>query len=289
VRIAVDLPGLHGVERCYSLVGRAIDPQRREYRIAVGLARDGGAVYAALHEAFTADPGAVLKATLRRPAGRFLLPTRPTRPVVLLAAGVGITPFMALLESWAAGTPPGVPVLLLHGCRKADEQPYATRLRELQLRLPGLEVQVFHRRIGSDAVDEAWIAGRATYYVCGPDGMAHSLAEGLAARGVPRHDLFSESFRPAPATPPAASEGRLVRFARSGREATWSAADGSLLALAQRLGVPLAGGCRVGQCETCRVGLRSGAVWHRSEPAALEPGECLACIAVPVTDVEIEA
>ncbi|HYF18070.1 MAG TPA: molybdopterin dinucleotide binding domain-containing protein, partial [Ramlibacter sp.] len=287
VRIAVDLPGVQGLERCYSLVGPAFDPQRREYRIGVGLSREGGAVSAALHRAFAAAPDARLEVRLRRPAGRFLLPAAPARPVVLLAAGVGITPFLSLLESWAAGDPPRVPVLLLHGCRAGEEQPFGERLRELQARLPMLELRVSHRQIGAASVQDHWLSG--TFYLCGPAGMSPAIADGLGARGVRRHDVFSESFRLAPSPAPAAAEGRRVRFARSGVEARWTAADHSLLALADRLGVPLAGGCRVGQCETCRVPLRSGEVWHRSEPAALEPGECLACVAVPVTDLEVDA
>ena len=62
----------------------------------------------------------------------------------------------------------------------------------------------------------------------------------------------------------------------------------SLMRQAERLGVPLSGGCRVGQCETCRITLRAGQVWHRGDVPALEAYECLACLAVPVTDVEID-
>ncbi len=120
--------------------------------------------------------------------------------------------------------------------------------------------------------------------------MARSVIDGLLARGVPRHDIFSEAFSLAPDTAPTAALGRSVHFARSGvRRAVWSEADTSLLPLAERMGVALAGGCRVGRCKTCRVGVRAGQVWHRGSTPPLAPDECFACIAVPVTDLEVDA
>lgn len=297
-RVAIDLPDGQSEERCYSLVGAAVDPARREYRIAVGLARDGGRVSAELHRLFDAGPAALVPVRLQRPAGRFLLPVRPSRPVVLLAAGVGITPFMSLLESWA--TDPASlrqPVLLVHGSRNAEEEPYARRMAQLGAALPSLERIVFHSsgrgsartgRLEAGCVEERWLRARATFHVCGPAAMAREVIAGLVARGVPRHDIFSESFQLAADAAPASSLGRMVRFTRSGKASAWTSADTTLLALADRLGVPLSGGCRVGQCETCRVALRSGQVWHRGETTELAPGECLACLAVPVTDLEID-
>ena len=119
--------------------------------------------------------------------------------------------------------------------------------------------------------------------------MARSVIGGLVARGVPRHDIFSEAFTLEPSAPPASAAGRRVHFARSGVQAIWSGADTNLLALAERAGVRLAGGCRVGQCETCRVALRAGSVWHRGEVQGLDANECLACMAVPASDLEIDA
>jgi len=223
--------------------------------------------------------------------------------VVLMAAGIGITPFMALLEDWAADpAPTGMPRLLLHGSRTVDARAYAARVAELAAAVPGLEVQAFCSRspgdpasglcagrVGAASVAQRWIEAASTFHVCGPPSMSRETIAGLLARGVPRHDIFSESFQLAPEAPPVDPQGRHVRFARSDIQVRWGAGDTSLLALADRVGVALAGGCRVGQCETCRVALRSGAVWHRAEAVGLGAGECLACIAVPITDLEVDA
>ena len=209
---------------------------------------------------------------------------------------------MRTLEAWAADPASlHVPVLLLHGCRRPGEQPYVRRLAELAALLPRLQLLAFHSmpvagaqgaragRISAADVPSAWIAQRACVYVCGPAPMARELIAGLVARGVPRHDVFSEAFSHSPEAPPSNPLGRQVRFTRTGTHAAWVASDTSLLALAERLGVPLSGGCRVGQCETCRITLRSGQVWHRGDTPALQANECLACLAVPVTDLEIDA
>ena len=144
-------------------------------------------------------------------------------------------------------------------------------------------------RVGAQHVAAPWIDGRATFHVCGPDAMRSDATAGLVARGVPRHDIFSEAFTAAADDVPATATGRRVRFARSGVEAVWSTADANLLDLAERVGVTLPGGCRVGQCETCRVELRSGQVSHRGDVAPPDPQHCLACVAVPVSDLEIDA
>ena len=299
VRIAMRLPDGTECERCYSLVGAAVEPGRRAYRIAVGLSRKGGLLSATLHRHFGSDPGSSVALRLCRPAGRFLLPGRPSRPVVLLAAGVGVTPFMALLEGWAAEPASlRVPVLLLHGSRSAGEQPYARRLAHIARALPQLQVMALHSegatgasrgRVSALHVAARWIEQRASFHVCGPPDMARHTITGLVARGVPRHDIFSEAFSLAPEAAPASSLGCHVHFTRSGTRAVWGASDTNLLALAERVGVKLSGGCRVGQCETCRVGLRAGQVWHRGETPPLDEHECLACMAVPVGDVEIDA
>ncbi len=298
VRITLPMADGTQCERCYSLVGAAVQPDRRTYRIAVSLARDGGKLSAELHRLFRSDPECRVALRVRRPVGNFLLPSRPSRPVVMLAAGVGITPFMSLLEGWAA-EPPSMrgPVLLLHGSRSPEEQPYARHLAEIARGLPKLRVVALHSGGTSGAlrahvsalhVAAHWIEQHATFHVCGPPAMLKDTVAGLVARGVPRHDIFSEAFTLVPESPPAYAIGRRVSFVRSGVQTIWGASDTNLLSLAERVGVPLSGGCRLGQCETCRVGLLAGRVWHSGATPQMDEHECLACLAAPVSDVEID-
>jgi len=173
-------------ERCYSLVGVAVDRGRREYRIAVAWRAMAGGCRrnCTAFSTLTLRPRAV---RLRRPAGRFLLPVRPSRPVVLLAAESASRP------SWATGVwaaDPGSlrqPVLLVHGSRNPAEEPYSQRLAQLATALPGLERIVFHSsgrgsartgRLEAGCIEERWQRERATFHVCGPDAMAREVIAG---------------------------------------------------------------------------------------------------------------
>src|SRR5690606_30306596 len=106
VRVALTLPGGGMQERCYSLIhaahgGDGAGVGHAIWRIAVGQGRADG-MSEALHRWFAAHPQGTLDVQAQRPAGRFLLPVAPERPTVLLAAGIGITPFLGMLETIAA-------------------------------------------------------------------------------------------------------------------------------------------------------------------------------------------
>ena len=119
--------------------------------------------------------------------------------------------------------------------------------------------------------------------------MMEAVTNGLVARGVPRFDIFSELFR-SPSTPPSGNEVFNVSFSRSRRDSVkWTARQGTLLTFAESLGVQMASGCRVGQCESCAVRLVSGKVRHLHGSEPDDPGICLACQAIPVEDVVLDA
>jgi len=111
---------------------------------------------------------------------------------------------------------------------------------------------------------------------------------GLVARGVPRFAIFQERFdapRPSAATHP----GPLaIRFLRSDQVLSWTPAQGSLLAMAEAAGLALSGGCRVGQCESCRLTLRRGHVVHPAHVDVVSADDCLACVAMPCSDLDLE-
>ncbi len=306
VRLAFELPGLGRQERCYSFTGAACAGGHAAWSIAVGRA-PGAGVSDALHRWFEARPDGVLTVEAMAPAGRFLLPLAPVRPTAMVAVGVGITPFLSMLETMAArvdaGHPaPAVPLRLVRGNRDPAHRAFAARVEALKARLPTLTVvDRFSRaphgagalpgRAGAHDVPDDWLRADARVYLCGPPAFVASTRQALLARGGFRHAVFAETFEtpPPPAADDGAAAGHEVFFVRSGRRARWQAGDGSLLALAERLGVPIAGGCRIGQCESCRVPVRAGQVFHRAETDVAQEGDCLACIAVPRTALEIDA
>lgn len=309
LRVVGDEAGAAGLMRAYSLTGPAQVDARRTYTIVVrhqrGVDANGqpvdGAMSGYLHRALKV--GHVVE--LRAPSGSFVLPRQSPQPVVLVAGGIGITPFLGYLESLC--DVPSMPEVWLHYAnRNSAAHAFRARLAALRARLPRLRVIDYYdaplptdapgrefdhaRRVDADVIDDTLIARRARFYLCGPQPMMRAVTDGLVARGVPAFDIFSEVFR-SPAAPVLDPDQRFrVDFVRSARTGTqWTPARGTLLEFAEQLGLSLSSGCRVGQCESCAVRIAAGQVRHLHGVAPDDPATCLACQAVPVTDLVLEA
>ncbi|BEU28486.1 molybdopterin-dependent oxidoreductase [Paraburkholderia sp. 22B1P] len=303
VTVNVARLGAQGTTRAYSLVGPARERARRTYTISVRHQQEG-AMSAHIHREMQVGDGVALRA----PGGTFVLPMRSRQPVVMFAGGIGITPFIAYLESLAATVPVAKrpTAYLFYANRDGAAHAFRQRIGTLRDAWPGLHVFDCYSRpragidtLGKDfdqagyldasAVSDALIHRRARFYVCASEGMMTSIVEGLVARGVPAFDIFKEAFR-SPSMPRAdASQTFTVTFARSNRTAQWTAAQGSLLAFAENLGVALPSGCRVGQCESCAVRIASGNTDHLSGHAPDDPDMCFACQAIPLSDLVVDA
>ena len=91
------------------------------------------------------------------------------------------------------------------------------------------------------------------------------------------------------AAAPSADAKHRIRFARSGVELEWTPESGSILDLAEKNGVRIPTGCRVGQCESCFVGVVEGEAACAVANEDLEEGGCLTCQAIPLTDMTLDA
>lgn len=285
---------LAGQARSYSLTGPAVS-EPDAYRIAVREIA-GGVVSGAVRRELR--PGMTVE--LRAPQGGFVLPLTNTFPVVLIAGGIGITPFLSYLET-LEGLPNEPEVTLHYACRDAARQPFRERLDILRQRLPNLTI-VSHLsrpcpddrydrlgRFGIEDIDPALLKRRARIYMCAADAMMAEVTAAVRGRGVPFFEIFTERFRsPSPPVPDGLATRNIV-FARSGRTISWSPEAGGILAAAERAGVALPSGCRVGQCESCAVPIREGQVHHLVESDDLEDGMCLTCQAIPLTDLVLDA
>ncbi len=241
---------------------------------------------------------------LKAPSGSFVIPRASPQPIVLLAAGIGITPFATLLETLPDGDP--LEVLLYYANRNSATHAFREEIIGHARRLPRLTVlnhymrPLAHDRLGEDyqsrqritaaLVDDALIARRARFYMCGPEAMMDGFAVGLVARGVPAFDIFRETFKSPPG--PVQDDGRTfkVTFSGSGKAPVeWSAAKGPLLNFSEELGLALPSGCRVGQCESCAVRIISGEVRHLHGSDPDDPSVCLTCQAIPTADLVLDA
>ena len=240
--------------------------------------------------------------------------------MVLLSAGIGATPVLAMLHALAAARSTRQ-VLWLHGARDRQHHPFAAEVRRLMLALPHGRSYVCYSRPGShdkmaedfDATghlsrsvfDEVGVPREADVYLCGPTRFMAEMKEALATLGVAPErihvELFngSESMTPgvvgaatrAPHLPADdADTGPLVSFARSGIAAHWKAsAYQSILELAEACDVPVRWSCRTGVCHNCESGLVSGAVVYGPEPLDKPAdGNLLVCCSQPIRDVVID-
>ncbi|MCJ2048405.1 NO-inducible flavohemoprotein [Methylobacterium sp. J-070] len=204
----LDVPG-HGVlKRNYSI---SCGPNPSSYRISVkreaSPGTPDGAASSWLHD--HARPGTVLQAAA--PAGDFVLDQASEAPVVLVSAGVGLTPMVSMLEA-IAETTPDRPTWFVHGARNGRLQAMGEHVRALVDGHPGLHRKVFFSRPETDdlgagkfeflgVVTADWLYANtpnatATYYICGPRSFLDSIAGGLALYGVTSDRIRFEFFGP---------------------------------------------------------------------------------------------
>jgi ferredoxin-NADP reductase/ferredoxin len=296
--------------RSYSLSGPVGAP---DYRVSVKREPDG-VVSAAVHERIRA--GQIVQ--VAAPRGGFVLQPGDG-PVLLLSAGIGATPLLAMLYS-LAGAGSTREVWWLHGARNSGEHPFAAEVRSLLRRLPNSRSEICysaplssdmigsdftHRgRLGPDFLGGLPIPRDALAYVCGPQVFMDDIGTGLADLGVDPAHIATEVFgaRTAitpgiaagsvtPPHPPAgiAGAGPDVTFARSGLTVPWRGDVSSLLELAEACDVPVRWSCRTGICHTCESGLVAGPVSYDPPPIDLPAdGNVLICCASPSGEVVID-
>ncbi|GAA3453828.1 MOSC domain-containing protein [Dactylosporangium matsuzakiense] len=283
----------HGPVRSYSLSTTG----GRTYRITV---KGEGAASRYLTRELR--PGATLDTAA--PRGSFVLTAADT-PVLLISAGIGLTPVLAMLHHLAdeAATRE---VWWIHAARSPAEHPLAAEAHALAARIGAAERIFYSATTGR--LDAAGLAAlslppTADAYVCGPDAFMADMRTALSAVGVDPARIHTEAFgardpinpglasRPSRAPHPpegGAGTGPPVTFARSALTVPFPA-TGSLLDLADACDVPTRWSCRTGVCHTCETPLLSGTVTHSPTPLQPPaPGTILLCCARPTTAVTVD-
>jgi ferredoxin-NADP reductase/ferredoxin len=296
--------------RSYSLSGV---PDSARYRVAIKEEPQG---IASTYLSTRLRAGDVLEVSA--PRGAFTLQPGD-RPVVLLSAGVGVTPVLAMLHALAACASPR-PVWWIYGARNRLDHPFAREVRDLLANLPQARSHVRYSRpeatdrpgvdfdaagrLAVTALEGLGVPRESDFYLCGPAPFLEDFAAGLGGWGVAPDRVHTEVFgsgKPvtpgvkevprraphAPAGPP--GKGPRISFARAGLAVCWDPKFQSLLELAEACDVPVRWACRTGVCHTCECGLVSGSVTYDPEP--LEPpadGNLLICCSRPQEDLVID-
>jgi ferredoxin-NADP reductase len=295
--------------RSYSLSSAAADGT---YRISVKQEPHGvasGYLNSGLRPGATLDVAA--------PRGDFVL-DQGTGPVLLIAAGIGVTPVLGMLHQLAAGDSQR-DVWWLYGARGPTEHPFAAEAHGLLTALPHASEHIFYSaatpaqrqrvhaaegHLTKDALAGLAIPLDANAYICGPSSFMSDMQDALATIGLDQAAIHTELFGALPAInpgitgqvskpphqPPGPPEsGPAVTFARSGITVPFGGGWRSVLDLADACDVPTRWSCRSGVCHTCVTPLLSGNIGYTPDP--LEPpaeGEVLICCAQPRTDIVLD-
>lgn len=295
--------------RSYSLSG----PQDAgTYRITVKRAEGAGSHF--FHDRLRV--GDMLQVSA--PRGSFTL-SAGEGPVVLLSAGIGATPVLAMLHSLASADATR-DIWWCYGTRNGREHPFAAEARQILARLPHSRSFITYSRpdesdqqgkdydvrghLSLSMLQQLEIPQTANFYLCGPQGFLTELTGALQSWGVPYARIHSEIFgTEAPITPgiaatttktphpPAGSPGAgpKVSFTRSGLTVPWDSRFPTLLEFAEACDVPVRWACRVGVCHTCESGLIAGDVRYAPEPIDRPAdGNVLICCASPQSAVELD-
>ncbi len=298
--IRVTLPGERQPSlRTYTL---SVAPSDPAYRISV---KREGVVSSYLHD--HVHVGDVIEA--RAPAGSFTLDALQERPAVLVAAGVGITPMLAMLRHviYEGLRKRGIrPTVLFQAAHSKAERAFDAELAELEEKAQGAlhvvrvlsDVAGAVRGVDYDAsgrIDVALLSrflsfGDYDFYVCGPAAFTQSLYDGLRALDVADDRIHAEAFGPSSlvrtgSTREAPSSKDVpVVFTKALKEARWTPQSGTLLELAEARGLNPPFSCRTGSCGSCKTRLLAGSVTYvRDTSAPHAEDEVLICSAVPAT------
>jgi ferredoxin-NADP reductase/MOSC domain-containing protein YiiM len=250
------------------------------------------------------------------PRGAFFLTDAET-PVIMISAGVGITPVLSMLHTLAeTGSPRQV--WWLHAARNPSQQPFAVESRALLNRLSNRHIRIFYSRfesadqlpakterghLSAAVIARLGLPRTGDVYLCGPTSFMADVRAGLVKAGFEHAHIHTEIFGAtaaltpgiaATAVPPHTPDGPtrsgpLVQFARSGITTPFGPPATSLLEFAEECDVPAQWACRTGVCHNCETALISGTVDYTLEP--LEPpapGNILLCCSQPAEPVVVD-
>ncbi len=251
------------------------------------------------------------------PRGNFILHPGD-EPVVLLSAGIGITPMLSMLHALAASRS-SRSIRWIYGARNAAHHPFAEETRRLLALLPHANANVLYSkpdasdppglhydvrgRVTMRVLEQLGVPRNAEFFLCGPAGFMRDLRTGLRNYGVSADHLHVEVFGPGESATPGLINERhraprsldvvaghfSISFTRSGVTAGWNDDYRSLLEVAEACDVPVQWSCCTGVCHRCEIGLVAGTVQYDPEPLERPAGgNVLTCCSKPESDVVID-
>lgn len=298
------------IVRSYSISG---DSNSGTYRISVKRGTGAGS----RHLVDATQVGDKLE--ISAPRGNFILQAG-SRPVVLLSAGIGVTPVLSMLIALASGDGRSHgQVWWIHAARNAAQHVFVQEARQLLAAIPESRSAIAYSqpdpsdRLGTDFdiqghldlanLERLAIPVAADFYLCGPSAFQRDMNRALISLGVRQEAIHQEVFGPADSIEPGVKKaeakpphppvlpgtGPMVSFTRSGLAVPWDTRFKSILELAEACDVPVRWSCRTGVCHTCECGILDGQLRYAPEPLDQPAtGNALICCSAPESPVELD-
>lgn len=246
----------------------------------------------------------------KAPKGDFYLSFTQQKPIVMIAAGIGITPMLAMIRHalFQGIRSRNMPSILLLACARNDsERAFISELKQLEAQSSGsfrvlwiMTRPEAHLQLGNDyhfqgRLNPSLLANHLsdqdiTVYLCGPESFMQQQYNHLRALDIADAAIHAESFGPAAIkrdrqindTQHKTAETAVIYFRRADVELIWNKADGNLLEFAEAHGLKPEYGCRNRQCGACKTKLISGKVCYDNDVSAQHgEHEVLLCSAMP--------
>jgi len=318
--LKLDIPGQYQpLLRTYSL---SDSPRADYYRLSIKrepAPKDRPDLYPGVSSNYLHDQVEVgTKLLAKSPRGKFFLDPNGETPVVLLSAGVGLTPLISMLNA-IVEVGSNRPTWFIHGSRNKREHAMGEHVRRVTEENSNVYSHIRYSKpssedkIGPDYDDRGHVDielvkhlvpdRNCDFYLCGPAPFMKSLFNGLLAWGVPEVRIHYEFFGPASvlkerakvSTPKHIAEASQcceeieVTFSKSGVKANWNPSFESILDLAEANGLSPDYSCRSGIYHTCMCKLEEGEVEYVLEPLdPPEEGSVLICCSKPRNNVVVD-
>ncbi len=275
-----------------------------EYRISVK-AESNGKVSTALHQ--NLKKGDIIEA--KGPLGNFTYKRNKKKAGIFIAAGIGITPILAMLDALPSSKADNYLILAaktnLHMC-------FTEEIKEICAKNPGLHVFVFfsrqdnieatnlpkewkqhNKRISfEDLVEILGVRKAYDFYICGPDKMTTHLRSQIQSGMNRKSRVYTESFgnNQQKESQPVNDKAVEINFSRSNQTIAWDNTYHNILEFAESNGISLEAGCMFGECGACSTEIKSGSVTYNYATATKPAkGSCLPCSCRPESDLTINA
>ena len=243
---------------------------------------------------------------IKPPAGNFVLNKNTAQPIILIGAGIGITPLLSMLNE-ALQQETQQAIYLFYGADHSAHLIEEQQLLQLANRHKRFHLYrclsqarkednyEYHERISIDLIKKVLPSLTGHYYLCGPQGMINQCIRDFTQAGIEKHAIHYEAFGPSSPTPEKethhtqAQQKITLHLAQSELSFKVNPANKTILELAEEVGFSIPSACRTGKCHTCACRLNRGKIRYIEQPnIPTDDAYILPCIAQAESDIDLD-